>query len=154
MDQSRFFPKIAARTLSGREISFPDEASGKLSLIAVAFVRGAQSQLDSWTEPFERACSEDGVYEIPMIQGKVWSVLSGFIDGGMRSGIPEWKHDSVATYYGDTSSFRKEMGIEDMSKGYVFLLDHEGNIIYRGSGTADEEGIKQMLEAAGNSCDP
>ena len=153
MNENRSFPTIPARTLSGKEITFPDAARGKLALIAVAFVRGAQHQLDSWTVPFETACSEDGVYEIPMIDGKVWSVLSSFIDSGMRSGIPEWKHDSVATYYGDTSSFRKQLGIDDMTKGYVFLLDHEGNIIFRGIGTADEERIKEMLEAAGNGCD-
>ncbi len=152
MTEGKKFPIVNARTLSGHDVQFPEIASGKVSLIAVAFVRGAQSMLDSWTEPFERACREDGVYEVPMIEGSIWKLVSGFIDSGMRSGIPNKKHDNVATYYGQTGDIRKELGITDTSKGYVYLLDEDGNIIFEGSGFSDEKGLQKMLRAAGNSC--
>lgn len=150
--KEKVFPEIRARTLSGKDVTFPDTTSGEVALVAVAFVRGAQIMLDSWTEPFERACREDGVYEVPMIEGSLWKLMSGFIDSGMRSGIPEKKHDNVATYYGDTKKIRDELGIRDASIGYVYLLDEKGTIIFEGKGYADEAGIKEMLEAAGNSC--
>ncbi len=152
MTEGKKFPIVNAKTLSGHDVQFPEIASGKVSLIAVAFVRGAQSMLDSWAEPFERACREDGVYEVPMIEGSVWKLMSGFIDSGMRAGIPNKKHGNVATYYGQTGDIRKELGITDTSKGYVYLLDEDGNIIFEGSGFSEEKGIRNMLRAAGNSC--
>lgn len=44
----------------------------------------------------------------------------------MKAGIPEKKHDYVVTYYGDTSKFRKKLGMDDKKLGYVFLLDEDG----------------------------
>jgi hypothetical protein len=151
MTEGKKFPIVNARTLSGHDVQFPDISSGKVSLIAVAFVRGAQSMLDSWTEPFERACRGE-VFEIPMIEGTLWKLVSNFIDSGMRSGIPDAKHDNVATYYGPTEEIRGKLGIEDTSIGYVFLLDENGTIIFEGKGYADEEGIGKILESAGNTC--
>jgi acyl-CoA hydrolase len=152
MSSVKEFPVVKAKSLSGKELCFPDVIKGKVTLVAVAFVRGAQFMLDTWTVPFEEACREDGVYEVPMIQGSLWKVFSGFIDSGMRSGIPEKKHDNVATYYGDTTEIRNKLGIKDISLGYVYLVDEEGKIIFEGSGYAKDDDIRKMLKKAGTSC--
>ncbi len=146
------FPRIKVETLSGKELVLPDDTEGKVVLIGVAFVREAQGMLDSWMDYFKHLCSENEVYELPIIESSFWKVFSGFIDGGMRSGIPREKHDFVGTHYGDASDFVDALGIKDKKLGYVFLVDEEGYIRFRGDGYIDEEGKRGILEQVRDIC--
>lgn len=146
------FPKIEAKALSGKKIVLPDDTLGKVSFIGIAFQRGAQGMLDSWIDHFERMCGGESIYEIPMIDGMFWKVMSGFIDEGMKAGIPEEKHDNVATFYGSTFDIRKKLNMDDKSLGYVFLLDEEGKIIWRERGYANEEGLEELQDVIKSNC--
>lgn len=152
MDEQKF-PKIEVETLSGKELVLPDDAEGETVLIGVAFVREAQAMLDSWMQYFEELCQGQEFYELPIIESSFWKIFSGFVDGGMKSGIPEEKHDFVGTYYGKASQFKEELGIEDTDLGYVYLLDEEGYIKFRGKGFADEKGKEEMLENVKHVCE-
>lgn len=151
MERQRF-PKIEVETLSGKELVLPDDAEGEVVLIGVAFVREAQGMLDSWMDYFEGLCRGQDIYELPMIESGLWKIFSGFIDRGMRSGIPEEKHDFVGTHYGDASEFKEKLGIEDTELGYVFVIDQEGYIKFRGKGYADEKGKEEMLKKVKSVC--
>lgn len=146
------FPRIRIETLSGKELILPDDVIGKTVLIGVAFVREAQGMLDSWTDYFQDLCEKHEVYELPMIESNFWKIFSGFIDSGMRAGIPDKKHDFVGTHYGDVSEFKEKLGIEDKGYGYVFLIDDKGYIIFKGRGYADEEGKEEMLKQVKKVC--
>ena len=146
------FPKIEVETLSGKDLVLPNDAEGEMVLIGVAFVREAQSMLDSWMEYFEELCQEQEVYELPMIESNFWKIFSGFIDRGMKSGIRDEKHDFVGTHYGDASEFKKKLDIKDTDLGYVYLLDEEGHIKFRGKGFADEKGKEEMLKHVKHVC--
>ncbi len=146
------FPKIKVKTLSGKDLVLPDDTKGKVVLIGVAFVREAQGMLDSWMDHFQHLCSENEVYELPIIESSFWKIFSGFIDGGMRSGIPQEKHDFVGTHYGDASEFVDALDIKERDHGYVFLVDEEGYIRFRGKGYIDDEGKDKMLERVKGMC--
>ena len=70
--------------------------------------------------------------------------MSGFIDGGMRSGIPPERHDHVATFYGDSSRFREALDMEDLESAYVFLVDGEGHVLWRASGWATPRRLEDL----------
>ncbi len=146
------FPELESESLSGKQIKIPDDLEGEINLISVAFVREAQAMLDSWVEPFQEMCEGKSAYELPMIDGYFWKIFSGFIDEGMKTGIPARKHDYVVTYYGDTSNFREKLEMDDKNLGYVFLLNKEGEIIWSGKGFADEEGLDEMAKHLKKEC--
>ncbi len=152
MIEGKKFPKVEGEALSGKEVELPDDAEGEVILVGVAFERRAQGMLDSWVDYFEELCEGKEAYELPIIESSLWKVFSGFIDGGMKSGIPEEKQDSVLTHYGDASEFKKELEIEGESPGYVFLLDEDGRIVFKGEGHADEEGKEEFLEKVKMAC--
>jgi ATP10 protein len=134
------FPTFNAKTLFGREVTFPDVVKGKIGIIFVAFEQGAQEQINSWSEPFiKKYLDNDAVayYEIPMLSGN-YKLLSGFIDGGMRGGVPESLHDKTATFYGNRDEFFSSQEITDKSLAYLFILDESGNIVFRSEGTYSE----------------
>lgn len=144
------FPEITSRSLAGTVVTFPKTAKGKVTLICVAFVRRAQSMIDSWAQPFELEFGKDSrftVYELPMIS-EAWKVLSWMIDSGMRGGIPEEKHGNVVTFYGDYSGYQEALGMEDTNFAYVFLLDPEGIVRWKGKGYSSPENVIELIETA------
>lgn len=146
----KIFPRINAYSLAKTEVVLPEMVKGKVTLIAIAFVREAQDMIDSWSIPFENRFAKNNnytYYEIPMLDG-LWRLFRGSIDGGMRAGIPMEKHMNVVTYYGNYKQYASYLLINDINKGYVFLLDKEGIIRYRGIGFASDEDISEMLEIA------
>jgi ATP10 protein len=106
--------------------------------------------IDSWAQPFELEFGKDSrftVYEVPMIS-EAWKLLSWMIDSGMKGGIPVEKHDNVVTIYGDYSGYQEALGMEDTNFAYVFLLDPNGIIRWKGQGYASPENIKELIETA------
>ena len=146
----KIFPKITAYSLARTEVRLPDMAIGKVTLIAIAFVRQAQEELDSWSIPFEDRFSNNSnytYYEIPMLGG-IWKLFRGSIDGGMRAGILPEKHKNVLTLYGNYKEYTSYLLINNINKGYVFLLDKKGLIRFRGIGFASKKDIEEMIKIA------
>lgn len=146
------FPSLSSRALSGSKVTLPDDCRGFVTLIAIAFQRGAQGMVDSWYDPFLREFADNPdvmFYEIPMIGSAYWRLMSGWIDAGMRSGIPVIKHPFVVTYYGDVFPYRRDLDMDDPALAYIFLLDGEGRIRWRAKGYAEEEQVQEMKEHIG-----
>jgi hypothetical protein len=143
------FPSLSSHALSGEQVSLPEDCRGFVTLIAIAFQRCAQGMIESWYEPFSREFGEKQdirFYEIPMIGSAYWRLMSGWIDAGMRSGIPVTKHPFVVTYYGDVFPYRRDLGMDDPALAYLFLLDREGRIRWRAKGYAEEGDIIVMKD--------
>lgn len=143
------FPTIAAQTLSREDVVFPDVVKGQYAFIAVAFKMRAQGQIDSWYDVYLDSLKPRGVvfYEIPMISGS-WKMMSGWIDGGMRGGIPPEKHPYVATYYGPLEQLQQALGTSDDQLAYVYLLSPDSKVLFMGRHFATPDQIRGLMEAA------
>jgi len=141
------FPTLIAETLSGNKITLPDVVKGKKSFLVIAFERQAQPQADDWFDIYTTNFQKQGYvfYELPMISG-LWKWMSGFIDSGMRSGVPLAKHNNVATYYGPLDSYFTAFGVKDKSLVYVFTLNENGQITERVTGKVTAEKIRILQE--------
>jgi hypothetical protein len=145
------FPEITGRSLAREEVTLPEDARGKVTLIVVAMERSAQPMVDSWVSPFREAfLGMDGYawYEVPVIDRTIGLFLSGMIDAGMRAGIPPSEHGSVVTVYGNTRTVMKNLGISDRSTASAFLLDQDGIVCLTGEGHANAAEIEGMLSLA------
>lgn len=136
------FPSLAAETLAGNKVNLPEDVKVKKAFLVVAFERKAQSQADDWFEVYAKQFQAEGYvfYELPMISS-MWKWMSGFIDSGMRSGVPSYKHNNVATYYGALEIYIKALGVKDRSLVYVFTLNETGEIVGRTTGVVDPKKI-------------
>jgi hypothetical protein len=141
------FPTLTAETLAGSEKTLPAAAAGTVTLITLAFERAAQDQIDAWAEPFlEEFADNRGIsyFEVPMLKSE-YKAMSGFIDGGMRGGIPQDRHDNVMTFYGDITPYRQALGMGDAEAAYVFLVDRNGVIQFAGQGAPTTDRLDRML---------
>ena len=142
------FPAVRGESLAGQKVTLPDATRGRVAVIIAAFARQAQGRIDSWARPLLDRYGDDGAvryYELPMISGW-YSWMSGFIDGGMRRGVPKPLHDNVVTYYGPLDSYLRAFDVQDKSDCYLFVLDGEGIVRHAARGPADLGGLELLYQ--------
>ncbi|MBL8803125.1 MAG: hypothetical protein JNN27_14065 [Planctomycetes bacterium] len=120
------FPRVEAQSLAGEPVQLPPPQA---CVLLIGYVQKAQFDLDRWLLGLLQADLGLRIYEVPTIPGLLASGASGWIDDGMRSGIPpeDWK--SVVTVYGSKAEpIAKLTGNEPTRNGRVLLLDAEGRV--------------------------
>lgn len=131
-DGAVLFPSVSGENLHGEKVTFPDDLKGNPALVLVAFKREQQAEVDTWLAQigaFEAAIPGIRVVETPTISSARWGWMAWFIDGGMRSGIPDdAARDRTVTLYTDVSKFREALGMETDGQIYAVLLDADARV--------------------------
>ena len=143
----RRFPSVAGRALSGDVVRFPEDLAGAPALLLCAYRRGTQHDVDRWAAFVERRLPELVVWELPIISSPMWRPLQGWIDGGMRGGVPPrlWAH--VVTLYDDGARARRFVGDGGGWRTQVVLLDTAGVVAFTDAGGFREEAAERLAAA-------
>ncbi len=125
------FPRVEAEPLdaSSRDDweTIPDDFAGSPLLLLVGYVQGTQFDIDRWLFGVLDADLDVTLREVPAARGMGARMASGFIDSGMRRGIPKAEWGAVTTTYGDRAeSIARFTGTERPRNARVLLLDGEG----------------------------
>lgn len=139
------FPEVEGSSLSGTSHRLPGTLAGDLNLLLIAFRQWQQTDVDTWV-PVAEALG-DGVpgfraYELPVIS-RIYRPVSGFIDGGMRGGIPDPEvREATITLYIDRKQFLEDLRIPSVAAIVPMLVTPTGEILWRTTGprTAGNEG--------------
>jgi len=145
------FPDLSGESLAGQKIVLPQAAAGKVTLIMIALKRDSIPQLDPWLKAYDEAFGKNkgfAFYKIPMMKSAFAKQISSIINGKMKKDNPERLHDKIVTYYGPVEAYVKVLGIADEEKPYAFILDNKGVVQWRSTGVADQNSIKEMINAA------
>jgi len=146
------FPTARGANLLRRKVILPDDLSGDLNVVLVAFQQWQQSQVDTWLpylEDLEQTYAGICYYELPVIRQMNW-LSRTFINEGMRAGIPNSKaRERTITLYLDKKSFREILGLPHEQNIFVLLLDRQGQILWKTEGafTLEQgEDLKAMVD--------
>ena len=134
------FPRVEGSNLEGDRFVLPADFGGDMNVVLVAFKREQQHDVDTWMPWLERIAEANPglrVYELPTL-GRRYRLMRSFIDGGMRSGIPDRAvRAATITLYIDKSPFRRALALPDEDRIYVLLVDREGRVHWRTDGDFD-----------------
>ena len=134
------FPRVEGSNLEGDRFVLPADFGGEINVVLVAFKREQQHDVDTWMPSLKRIAEANPglrVYELPTL-GRRYRLMRSFIDGGMRSGIPDRAvRAATVTLYIDKSPFRRALGLPDEDRIYVLLVDREGRVHWRTDGAFD-----------------
>ena len=149
------FPSISARDLENADYVLPDDLPGTWRLVLMPFKRWQQIVVGAWIEalePLTTAYPELTVWEVPTLSS-AWTAARGYIDGGMRAGIPDVDvRRHTLTAYTPLNHVAKELDIPSFDEVQVFLLDAAGEIVWRSAGEPDTgkaTALADVLAAAG-----
>ena len=147
------FPAVSGSNLKRARLALPQDFEGDINLVFIAFQQWQQNQVDTWI-PFARQLEQfvPGVryYELPTIR-RLNPLARTFINEGMRAGIPDQKaRERTITLYIDTEEFRQATAIPGKNEVHTMLVNRNGDILWRTTGTFDEEkgkGLEQAIRA-------
>lgn len=122
----RRFPKATGTTLAGQRMCLPDDLAGRPVALLVAYQRVTQDDVDRWSTYLKLAAPELTVYEVPTIPALAYRPWAGWIDNGMRKGVPEELWPWVVTLYEEGGQVRDFLGSPDKYSADVVLLDAGG----------------------------
>jgi hypothetical protein len=148
------FPTVSGFSLDRKELEFPRDFACDLALLFVPFKQYHQATVNTWipfAQELETARPDVVYYELPTVDER--NVLSRtFIIEGMRAGIPDQTaRERTVTLYIDTAAFRQATAIPGMDEVHILLVNRDGDIVWRTTGSFDDAkgaGLKQALEAA------
>ena len=143
------FPLVSGFNLDRQEYIFPQDFEGDLNLLIVPFQQYQQQIVNTWI-PFaqEAEATFPGFiyYELPTIYEM--PVLSRtFINEGMRAGIPDQTaRERTITLYLDKSNFKSALDISNENDIYLFLVDRNGEILWRANGAYTQDKADSLLQ--------
>lgn len=125
------FPAVVGQSLEKERTEMPGAFAGRPAVLLVGYEQGTQFDLDRWLMGLMQAGVDARLVEVPTIPGLVPTIASGWIDDGMRSGIPREDWGSVVTLYGGAARPVAELtGNEHGRRARVIVLDAEGSIVW------------------------
>ena len=143
----RKLPSVKGEALSRTAVRFPEDIAGAPAILMVAYRRGTQADVDRWTAFLQERAPRTVRYEVPTIANILWRPMAGWIDSGMRGGVPQEAWSSVVTLYQDAPKLRDFLGDYGGTTTHVVLLDREGRVAWFNAGGFSERAGASLLEA-------
>jgi len=135
------FPAVSGFNLNRQELEFPRDFRGALNLLFVPFLQFQQTIVNTWipcADQLEAAFPELAYYELPTIN-ELPALSRTFINEGMRAGIPNARaRERTVTLYIDLARFMRALDIPSKNEVHVLLVDRQGDILWRTTGSFDE----------------
>ncbi|MEC9048649.1 MAG: hypothetical protein VYA51_11605 [Planctomycetota bacterium] len=123
-------PQVTGTSLADERVTLPDVADGEPLLLLIGYVQDAQFDLDRWLLGLDQLGWSTRTFEVPTLPGMLPRMFRGFIDNGMRSGIPEEDWAAVVTVYQEAEKLAQFTGNERSRNGRILLLDGAGKVIF------------------------
>ncbi len=150
-------PTVKGSNLMRQKMVFPDDFSGEINLVFIAFLRRHQDLIDEWAPVVEQLTQEYpglNYYEFPTLSRR-GPIYRTFLNEGMRAGIPNTAtRERTITLYLDKTAFRKALNIDNEQNMWIYLFDKTGNVLWRTDGRLTDErsaAMRDTLNQLGNS---
>jgi cytochrome oxidase Cu insertion factor (SCO1/SenC/PrrC family) len=142
--------EVTGESLEGESVAIPQDFAGQKTLLFFGYKQDSQFDIDRWFIGLDMTQTQVAAYEIPTIQGMVPRMFSGFIDSGMRKGIPKKFWKGVVTIYADGDKIQRFTGNLNPNNARVMLLDKQGRIVYFYDQGFSVEALNEVRDAVDN----
>jgi len=143
-------PRLEGEALSGKKIVLPEDAHGKIALLAVGFSKKGGDATRVWSDHFKKDFGTDprfAVYPVAELEGAP-RFVRGMIVGSMRKGTPATDRDRFLTLFQGTVELKRFVGFSTSDEAYLLLLDANGIVQWRGHGVFREQDYPALQTAA------
>lgn len=136
------FPLISGLNLRNAEMTFPTDFVGDYNFVIVPFSDEQQVNAETWL-PLARELAEANpslkYYNIPVFPD-INPAIRVVIRAGLVVAIadPELQAISVTVFLENRDAFLAALNIPDVEAIQVFLVNREGDVLWRGSGLYDD----------------
>jgi hypothetical protein len=123
------FPAVVGESLEEERIALPGDLAGEPAILLIGYEQKTQFDIDRWILGLLQAEVDARIVEIPTIPGLAGRLASGWIDDGMRAGIPREEWSAVVTLYGGAAGPVADFtGTTGGQNARVIVLDASGRV--------------------------
>ncbi|MBD3193646.1 MAG: hypothetical protein GF317_01220 [Candidatus Lokiarchaeota archaeon] len=131
------FPRLKSKDLKNIPFSIPNNFSKNLNIIIIPFKKSILSNLTSWRS-FLRTLSTElsfiALYEFP-IYSNASKIKETIIKGKFKQNeYQKSELDNIIPFYVNKRRFKNNLAILDEKEVHIFLLNREGEILWRSYG--------------------
>lgn len=156
--QQQTFPDVVCETLSNKIIKLPADVKGKKTVVVIALSPKAEKELHAWSQPLYNALIAEGMgglmggrmYNanlcfVGMLKGVVKFASSEIIERSKKN-IDKKLWDNYMITDKEVKAFMEAANISKTDEPQFFVLDKDGNIIYRTSGKYTDAKLNEIQE--------
>lgn len=155
------FPIIETETVEDKVVTLPKDTQGRITLVAMAYSKKAEKDLNSWLSPLfntfvRQKVSDKGlfagfahdidVYVVPMFTG-IKAAAEGTAKRKAAKDLDERLVPYVLFYKGQLKPYKEALEFDKKDVPYLFLLDQKGKIVYATSGAHSSQKMMAIEEA-------
>lgn len=139
---------FTGHTLNHQQLSFPLDTKGKFTILCFATSLKSQNYLQTWLDPiYQKYIAKTGimddafdvnVYFIPILKTSSRNIQEN-IEKQFTDMTPNDLRSHVVFSDSPSEPLISNLKISDASLPYIYLLDKNGNIIYKTSGGYTED---------------
>ena len=139
---------ISAQTLSGREVSVPDQMPAQRSILVFGFKQSHTKEFDAWRGPLAQLAKKEGVdwVELPFVD--VGKILKAVIRAAMNATMSDdLTREHFAPVWDSPEATKVALGIESDEQVVVVVCDETGTVLARVDGDPTAEAIATLTAA-------
>lgn len=153
------FPSLEGETLTNEIVSMPEAIKGKYSLIALAFSKKSEQDLQTWFQPIYSQFIEKpdpnamfsfeydlNVYMIPMFTGAKRAAYKKVMKKVKQSVDPKLQAN-ILFYKGTIHHYKEALNFHGQDLPYFYVLDKDAKIIYTTSGKYTRKKMQEIIDA-------
>ena len=139
---------FTGHTLNQKQLTFPLDTKGKFTILCFATSLKSQNYLQTWLDPiYQKYIAKTGimddafdvnVYFIPVLKTSSRHIQEN-IQRQFSDNTPNELRSHVVFSDSPAEPLIAELKLSDESLPYIYLLDKNGNIIYKTSGAYTED---------------
>ena len=139
-------PRTEAETASGRAITLPDAAAGRVAILVVGFSKTSREVTERW----ERQVFQDygsaprvAVFRVAVLES-VPRLLRGFVRGRIEKNVPNEKRDGFVLLFHHEEEWKTLVRFAAPDDAYFIVLEGAGNVSWVGHGGPALEGYGEL----------
>ena len=147
------FPKIEGGTLAESHVNILAEAKSAqafATLVGVSFNDHATSTVGEWCDAYRDHFSVDAsVFVCCCTDHWLLAWFGGMVRSTLRKKVPNEQHGSFVSLIDpkEIQSMQESLGIKNTLPSYVFLVDSNGLVRWRGTGSPTDTELTSLVEA-------
>ena len=145
-------PEVHAQLLTGTPVNFPNDLTGKASVLVIGFSQDSREQVAAWGQrlaPDYHGVRDVAYYELAEIEGAP-RILRGYIVKKIKEGVPQRAYPHFVAVTDHESEWKAAIHFQAKDEAYVVLLDPEGHVQYTTHGATSDAAyadLKRRLES-------
>ncbi len=142
------FPHLQEDNLAGQQVTLPDAASGKVSVLVLGFSHASGTPTGAWAKRIQSDFGKSTsftLYQLAVLEAAP-RMIRGMIVSGIKKGVPESQRANFLIVVHQEDELQKLVRYQEADDAYIVVLDRNGKVAYQIHGGSVDPAYAEFRE--------